>query len=61
MQSVRHPFTIRRHARLFELLRQENMALLARAKPPARPAADIDAAMKFRQMAERSLSGAAEL
>ena len=47
-----------RHARLFELLRQENMALLARAKNPVPKANSTDAALAFRQMAEQSLSGA---
>jgi hypothetical protein len=46
-----------RHARLFELLRQENLALKMRSSPPAPKSADQQAAVKFRQTAERSLGG----
>lgn len=57
MQTRPYHETMDRHARLFELLRQENMALKMRSRPPAPKPADQQAAATFRRTAERSLSG----
>ena len=62
MQTRPDHIAMARHARLFELLRQENMALKIRSKPPAPTPNDHQAALRFRQAAERSLiSGSATL
>ena len=43
-----------RHARLFELLRQENVALSRKARTGLPEPAEQNAALAFRKMAERS-------
>lgn len=57
MQTRPDQMSMARHARLFELLRQENMALKIRSMPPAPRPNDRQAALRFRQAAERSLIG----
>ena len=54
MQRIPDQPVMARHARLFELLRQENVALSARAKLSDPHPADHDAVHSFRKMAEQS-------
>lgn len=48
-----HP-VMTRHARLFELLRQETMALHSRARQRAEKPVEQDASIAFRKQAEQS-------
>jgi len=54
MQSKPDHPVMTRHARLFELLRQESMALRARAANDTPLSADQNTLDAFRKMAERS-------
>lgn len=54
MQSRLDRTPMPRHARLFELLRQENAARQVRDSAMARQVADGNAAMAFRDLAELS-------
>ncbi|MGK7755288.1 MULTISPECIES: hypothetical protein [unclassified Roseovarius] len=54
MQTRPDHIEMSRHARLFELLRQENAARRVRDSATARQVADGNAAMAFRDLAEMS-------